>query len=289
MTSKMNRMQKRAVEIALAGHNMLLTGAGGSGKTFVMKEVIKQLKGKQKTVSVTASTGMASTCYKEFSATTLHKWCGIGTQYRNRTDQEIVDDILGKSDCSKIKETDVLVIDEIGMVSAKTFKLVEFICRTIRQSSYYFGGVQILLTGSFTQLPPVPNKASNDTGEYCFETDIFQNAVSHHVHLTDMMRQQDKELATLVQELEAGAPSEKSEELLNTLQRPVAVPEGEKATVLLGTNFAVDCYNQERIHEMNGELRSYRAIDAGKQINCNSNTRSMKVIGIFVLSKGRNA
>jgi ATP-dependent DNA helicase PIF1 len=260
----MNTLQKRAVEIALSGHNLLLTGAGGTGKTFVMKHIIRNLKTSHKNVGVTASTGMASTCFAEFNATTLHRWCGLSFELENRNLEEIVQSIISRGNCENIVLANALVIDEISMISAKTFDLFEYICRKIRKNPNYFGGLQVLLSGSFTQLPPVANGRNQDNGQYCFESDIFKNSIPHHVHLTEMLRQKDHQLATLVQELETGCPSPKSEDLLRTLNRPLVAPPNEKISVLMGTNFAVDCHNQEMLHEAPGELKSYRAIDKGK-------------------------
>lgn len=260
----MNKLQKQALDIALEGHNLLITGAGGSGKTYVLKQIIRQLQATLKNVDVTASTGMASTCFEEFASTTLHKWSGLGVQYRRETPQEIVETILSRPH-EQIVKADVLVIDEIGMVSAQTFDLIEFICRKVRNSNKYFGGLQLILSGSFSQLPPVPNKACNDIGKYCFESDVLKECIPHHVHLSQMMRQEDTALATLVKELESGTPTAESEQLLQSLGRTIAVPKGEKATVLLGTNFAVDCYNQEMLHQNPGDIRYYRAVDEGKQ------------------------
>lgn len=260
----MNSLQKTALSVALNSHNLLLTGAGGSGKTYVVKHMVNYIKQTEKrNVHITASTGMASTCYKEFGCTTLHKWCGIRPSSALISDDDIVESIIQKGEYQHILKTDMLVIDEIGMISAKTFDTVECICRKLRKNVKYFGGLQVLVIGSFTQLPPVPNKKANDIGEYCFESEIFSKAIPHHVHLTEMMRQKDLVLGKLVQELEVGAPSETSEKLIRTLERPLGLPPQVRPSVLLGTNFAVDMYNQERIHDQHGQKVYYRAIDEG--------------------------
>ena len=121
-----------------------------------------------------------------------------------------------------------------------------------------------MASGSFTQLPPVPKKVNHDIGQYCFESSIFTKSIPHHVHLVQMLRRKEGELANLVRELELGSPSDKSEELLKFLERPlVNVSESNYTTVLLGTNFAVDCYNQEKMQVALGEAQSHKAIDKG--------------------------
>lgn len=153
----MNPLHKTARSVALNGHNLLLTGAGGSGKTYVVKQIVNYIKEKNRNVHITASTGMASTCYKEFGCTTLHKWCRIKTTTAFISDEDTVESIVQNGDYQHILTTDMLVIDEISMISARTFDTVEYICRKIRKNVKYFGGLQVLVIGSFTQLPPVPN------------------------------------------------------------------------------------------------------------------------------------
>ena len=259
-----NKLQNVAMDIAISGHNMLLTGAGRSGKTYIIKQIIKELKMKNKTVHVTVSTGMASTCFKEFEGTTLHKWCGMKGTCTNETHSDIVEMIREQGNYENVISADVLIVDEVGMVSVKLFETVEYICRELRENGRYFGGLQIILCGSFTQLPPVPNKISNDPGEYCFQSDIFQKAIGqHHVHLVDMIRQKDFELGKIVKELEIGEPSDESEQLIRSLERSLDDDASANATVLLGTNLAVDMHNQERLHELSGEFKYYRSEDEG--------------------------
>lgn len=56
----MDEDQKRAVEVILKGHNVVLTGQAGTGKSHVVKEVIKQLRKTPTRFSITASTGLGT-------------------------------------------------------------------------------------------------------------------------------------------------------------------------------------------------------------------------------------
>ena len=96
-----------------------------------------------KHVSVTSSTGIAATYYGDLGACTLHKWGGLHDgRYQN---SELLHLILTDEHFGDVKgrilNTDVLVIDEISMVSNRTLSQVEFICRKVRidTSTYIFG------------------------------------------------------------------------------------------------------------------------------------------------------
>ena len=68
--------QKIAFELA-NGHNLIISGQAGTGKSFLLKYIVKDQREKQKNVAIVCSTGIASTLYEELGAKTLHKWAGI--------------------------------------------------------------------------------------------------------------------------------------------------------------------------------------------------------------------
>ena len=74
--------------------------------------------------------------------------------------------------------TDYLVIDEISMVSRKIFKSVAFLCRKLK-GQHIFGGIQLLLSGGFYQLPPIKDNQYNGSGEYCFQSPLFEKLFQH--------------------------------------------------------------------------------------------------------------
>ena len=43
--------------------------------------------------------------------------------------------------------------------------------------------LQVIASGDFKQLPPVPNIFQQDGGEYCFESPIFGKVFPHHINL----------------------------------------------------------------------------------------------------------
>ena len=99
----------------------------------------------------------------------------------------------------KIEGTDVLITDEICMVSASIFDQLDYECRNLKNSQEYFGG--LILSGSFMQLPTVPSPRSNDFEEFCFKMPVFQSVFTHHIHLQEVICQDEISLITANKEL----------------------------------------------------------------------------------------
>src|SRR3712207_4729347 len=111
--------QKLALEIMLEGHNVLLTGPAGSGKTYVLNEFIRRAKQEGKYVAVTASTDLAAT---HIGDNTIHAWSGIGIsdQLHNNWEEHLL-----KGRRYIIEATDVLIIDEISMLHDYRLDMVD--------------------------------------------------------------------------------------------------------------------------------------------------------------------
>ena len=110
-----------------------------------------------------------------YKGMTIHKWLGIGDCHLPC--KSILQNILSNNAYSEVKtrieKTSTLIIDEIGMLSSQNFEDIEYLCRKVRQLDLLFGGLQVITSGCFKQLPPVPS--ANDPGEYAFMSPIFKS------------------------------------------------------------------------------------------------------------------
>jgi len=170
--------QKNALSIMLNGKNIFLTGPAGTGKSEIISSFVKQ-RPRNKRVYITSTTGISAIKIK---GRTIHSFAGIGTGSANV--QRLITNILKER---KLKEkwqaVDVLIIDEISMLSAELFDKLEEIARYVRQSTQPFGGIQIILCGDFLQLP-------NVEGDFCFLAQSWDSVVGDNiVELTEIMRQ----------------------------------------------------------------------------------------------------
>ena len=227
---------------------------------------MERLTTQGKQVAVTCTTGMATTQFKMFHASTIHHWAGL--QDGRHTKEKLVRMFEGSDKYAKllseIRRTEVLFIDEIGMLSSKQFSVVEYVCRNVRQIDLLFGGLQLIVSGCFKQLPPVPSQIANDPGEYVFLNEEFQIMFPHHVQLTSVLRQEEEDLIKAVNELCNGTPSLETEKMIQDLDRPIG-REGEDGvlTMLCGTNLDVDYVNQDKLDSLQGEECVYKATDLG--------------------------
>ena len=205
----LNKQQLYAVDAVLKHKNVFLTGPPGTGKSFTMKEIIKVLKTNNKQIAITSSTGCSAIL---INGQTIHSFLGMGVG--NKSVQQIAESLVKfKSKLNKIKELDVLIIDEISMIDDTTFETISSILQKIRSDTRPFGGVQTLFVGDFCQLSPVK-------GKYCFLSEVWNQLELTNVHLTDLIRQKDDtDFQEILQEIRFGKCSKKMFEKLKSLEQ----------------------------------------------------------------------
>ena len=147
--------QKHAFERFKLGDNLLIIGAGGCGKSKLVKEFYRYIKKNEpnKTMYITSTTGISA---YNIGGITINSFMGIGTgQASTQTLLKRLRFKIGIKD--RIRNTDILVIDEMSMLSASIFEKINVICQTLRKSRLPFGGIQIILTGDPLQLETIFN------------------------------------------------------------------------------------------------------------------------------------
>lgn len=216
INSSLSQGQRSVVERALLGESFFFTGAAGTGKSFVLKEIIRLLKEKYDPdeVQVVAPTGMAAI---ELGGSTIHSFAGIGlgTDDQKKLFERVRNNVKART---RWKKTCVLIIDEISMVSADLFDKLEFIASHIRlRKELSFGGIQLIMCGDFFQLPPVakvnsnrlgPQMEQDPTSMYAFQASKWPVVVTKTYTLKDIFRQVgDMQFITMLNEIRVGAPS----------------------------------------------------------------------------------
>ncbi len=256
---ELSREQQVAFDKYVQGHNIFITGPGGSGKSALIRIINNHAYSQFKDIHVTALTGCASILLN-CKAKTLHSWAGIGLG--NGTTEDMIFKIRKNKFAKALwKGTDILVVDEVSMLSVKLFNMLNDIGKAIRHNQKPFGGIQLIFSGDFYQLPPVGDKSEPETQQFCFESDIW-NSVFHRdnqIELKKIFRQTDEIYSTILNQIREGKIKRKSNDLLMTyVGRELSENLVTEPTKLFPTKNKVEQINISKMSALKGEEREYR-------------------------------
>lgn len=161
--------QATALELLKQGHHVFLTGQAGAGKTYLLNQYISYLHQHRIPVAITASTGIAAT---HMNGMTIHSWSGIGIK-DDLNEKQLKTLKQKEALVERLKAACVLIIDEVSMLHARQLDLVDMVLQTIRQNPRPFGGVQVILSGDFFQLPPVGNPKETNKDKFAFMSKVW--------------------------------------------------------------------------------------------------------------------
>ncbi len=243
--------QNEALDILKAGHNVFLTGAAGSGKTYLLNQYIDYLKENNVVVAITASTGIAAT---HLQGVTLHSWSGIGV--KDSLSQKDLENLKTTARIKRnYKKTKVLIIDEISMLHSHQLDMVDAAARFILDKDLPFGGMQVILCGDFFQLPPVSSGASRENTRFAFEGVAWSQADFKVCYLSEQHRQGSDPLLTVLNDIRSGTAGEHTKVPLRT--RYKKEPEGAtQATKLYTRNINVDAINEQELEKLPGKSKA---------------------------------
>ncbi|KAL8373775.1 hypothetical protein RB599_000815 [Gaeumannomyces hyphopodioides] len=226
--------EQRNVKSLVCERNLsvFFTGPAGTGKSVLMRAIISDLKKKwakdPDRLAVTASTGIAA-C--NIGGMTLHSFSGIGLGKEDA--QTLVKKIRRNAKAkNRWLRTKILIIDEISMVDGDLFDKLSQIGRTIRNNGRPWGGIQLVITGDFFQLPPVPDGADKRDIKFAFEAATWNTSIDHTIGLTEVFRQKDPEFASMLNEMRLGRISDQTVKNFKALCRPLHFEDGLEVTEL---------------------------------------------------------
>jgi hypothetical protein len=254
--------QSQALKILKTGTNVFLTGEPGSGKTHTVNRYIAYLRSHGIEPAITASTGIAAT---HIGGITIPSWSGIGIKnHLDRGDLRTIttNDYIKK----RVAKTQVLIIDEVSMLSPRTLQMIEAICRKVKQNLRPFGGIQIVLVGDFFQLPPIVKyKTENPPEESLFEeiearfaydSPVWKQAEFTTCYITEQYRQDDEALLEILTKIRGNNFDDDSLKIISQRKTifsnlPINTPK------LYSHNIDVDSVNDQMLAKISGEPRFF--------------------------------
>ena len=225
------------------GRNLFLTGPGGSGKTELIKRMVASATARGKKVQVCALTGCAAILLN-CCAKTVHSWAGIGLA--NGDVHSVATKVLNdKKKTKRWKDVGVLIIDEVSMMSQKLFELLDEIGKRTRKEFYRpFGGIQLVFSGDFYQLPPVSKFGDEPSmAAFCFESPFWPTTFSRTVQLKTIFRQKDAVYSSILNQVRVGRMYKSSVQKLHDQVGKTPADPLFKPTKLFPTRKAVDQIN----------------------------------------------
>ncbi len=204
-------IQEHALDILKMGRNVYLTGAAGSGKTYVLNKYIEYLKKQNIDVGVTASTGIAAT---HMGGVTIHSFTGLGV--RSKLTGPDLAGLLEKQYLYKrLERLKVLIIDEISMMHHFRLDMVDELLRAFKGNEQPFGGIQVVLCGDFFQLPPVSRKGE-PVSKFIYHSKVWRTAKFKICYLEEQHRQTDDASLRILNDIRNNEVNEDTFELLQT-------------------------------------------------------------------------
>ena len=271
-------LQTDALRILDAGASVFLTGAPGAGKTYVLNEFVKQARARGASVAVTASTGIAAT---HLNGQTIHSWSGVGVA------EAMTDSLLKQIKTrrgKRIRATDILVIDEISMMHAWLFDMVDQACRAVRRNPEPFGGLQVVMSGDLFQLPPVAHakrdrelvvpppemvamreryeRAGRNPEGFVTESLVWPELNPVVCYLTEQHRQDSGQLLDVLTDIRRGAVSDADRAALDA-RIGVEPAEDDVAVYLFPNNRQTDELNDRKLAQIDSREHVYEAQASG--------------------------
>lgn len=239
--------------------SIFITGPAGVGKTYLLKQIYETLKQKQEKVVLTSTTGINAL---NLGGITLHKLMGLQT----RTDMGYIgfmkSSFLFTGIRKRMEKIEFIIIDEVSMLRADTFELMNKILQETTGNTLPFGGKVMIFTGDFYQISPVVKSWEKKQNQWLFESPSWKSAKIKIIHLNEVYRQEDKNFVKFLNDIRTGKWCAKTAKVLEgCVNRNLP----KDTTVFFSTNEECEAFNQKRIKQIDGKLYTFEAEIRGKR------------------------
>lgn len=249
--------QQEVLDLVESGSNVYLTGLGGTGKSFVLEEIIERAKAEDKSVIACAPTGIAAL---NIGGSTIHRVLGI------RPSKALSPSIAPWiNDNSPLLSCDLMIVDEISMCRLDLFDCLSLALKAaarLRKDGKPL--CQLVVVGDFCQLPPVLRAEDRPTLEQQYGYDVgagyafmgmeWDSWDFKKVELTEAIRQRDSSFVAALNACRIG-----DTQGLKWIEEHAVDKAPENAITLCGRNDMVDRENQKNLDGLPSQSVHYNA------------------------------
>jgi hypothetical protein len=272
---ELSEKQARVLQLVHLGRNVFFTGHAGTGKTCLLDRVVEDLKARhgprfREKVAVTATTGIAAS---HIGGQTLNSLLGLGAVSKCEDFARAIQRMPHVR--KKLRQLEVMIIDESGMLSAEFLEHMEETLRSVRGGGLPAGGLQIILAGDFFQLPPVSKGSTPGLARdvflnhgHAFIAPAWARLRFAHVVLDRVYRQSDSafvDALSVIRHANGSAARRALRFIVRSSQRPLSLPEGIVPTQIFSRNRDVDDMNELELRRVSiaaeGGLVSFASKD----------------------------
>lgn len=256
-TDNYTTSQVKAFNLLTSYKSSFITGPAGTGKTFMIQEFRRWAEQRHLTVATCATTGCAAYL---IGGVTVHSWAHIGLG-----DGDVTQLVRRIRSYPKARQrwlnTDVLIIDEISMMSPELLGKLETCAREIRGNTKLFGGIQLVAVGDFYQLPPVMDNDDSDSSAFCFQSPLWDQLfpIENTCTLNEIVRQDDPAFQTVLNKIRVGQIDDQVKNMLESRivdSKQIKI-QGVRPTRIFPHRYTVDNINHQKLGKLKGDVQEF--------------------------------
>jgi len=254
--------------------SIFLTGKAGTGKTTLLREIIRTT---HKNTVVVAPTGIAAL---NAGGVTIHSMFQLPFAgfIPDNSDPHFSDTVKFETKLtlrrhfrmsgikkSVIQNMELLIIDEVSMLRSDLLDAMDFMMQSVRKNRQPFGGIQVLFIGDLLQLPPVVKDEEWRTlrkyyhGKFFFHSHVVQQNPPLYIELSKIFRQTDDRFISILNNLRNNTITQQDIETLNAFVNPDFDLKANSGYVTLTThNSKADAINSQSLIDLQGKIFQYK-------------------------------
>ena len=241
---ELTESQKEALEKIKQKPFTFLAGRAGTGKSTIIQHYKKELAKKP---TILSSTGVSALLV---GGITFHSFFSINPYLENNPVKLFKSIINNPKTRNRVQRTEIIIIDEISMIYGRFLKVAEQACRVIKENKEPWGGIKVIVTGDFSQLPPVTK------GMQAIDWAFNSNAWTFEpVVLNQVMRTKESRLLKVLEDVRDGRFSMDTRELIWARSNK-EIP--ENAVRLKSLKAKARIFNRSKLEAIDKPLRTFK-------------------------------